>query len=47
MKGILEFDLEDEFERKAHKRAVLSTEAYIALHEIGQRIFREARKHSR
>lgn len=31
MKGILEFDLEDNDDRFAHKRAVSATDAYLAL----------------
>lgn len=33
-KATLEYDLSDEHERNAHKRALSSTNAYIALHEI-------------
>lgn len=33
-KATLEYDLSDEYERNAHKRALSSTNAYIALHEI-------------
>jgi hypothetical protein len=45
MKGILEFNLEDSYERLAHKRAVNATAAYLALWDIGQEVFRPARKH--
>ena len=34
MKAQLEFDLDDQNDRLAHKRCVSSTEAYIALFEI-------------
>lgn len=34
MKGKLEFDLEDSSDKKAFKRAVNATDAYIALHNI-------------
>jgi hypothetical protein len=33
-KATLEYDLSDEFERNAHKRALNSTDAYLALHKI-------------
>ena len=45
MKATLEFDLDDYSERKAHKRAVSATDAYIALHEIIQQLFRPMHKH--
>lgn len=34
MKAKLEFDLDDPSDRLAHKRAISSTDAYIALHDI-------------
>lgn len=43
--GQLTYNLSDYQGRLAHKRAVNSTNAYIALYEISQRIFRPARKH--
>ena len=33
-KGILEFNLDDPYDRSAHKRAVSATDAYIAFHDI-------------
>lgn len=45
MKAILEFDLNDPHDKLAHKRATSSTDAYIALHEIANTIFRPARKY--
>ncbi len=45
MKGILEFNLEESFERAAHKRAINASTAYLCLWDIGQEIFRPARKH--
>lgn len=45
MKAILEFNLEDQYERNAHMRAVKSTQAYGALWDIANEIFRSARKH--
>lgn len=44
-KAKLEFDLNDSYERSAHKRAVSATDAYIALHKIANNLFRPARKH--
>jgi len=41
----LTFNLEDGFSRNAHKRAVNATNAYIALLEIVNEVFRPARKH--
>ena len=34
MKAKLEFDLDDPSDRKAHKRCVSATEAYLCLHDI-------------
>lgn len=45
MKAKLEFDLDDFNDRKAHKRCVSATDAYIALHKIANEIFRPNRKH--
>jgi hypothetical protein len=45
MKAKLEFDLDDFSDRKAHKRCVSATDAYIALHKIANEIFRPNRKH--
>ena len=45
MKAKLEFDLDDFSDRKAHKRCVNATEAYIALQKIADEIFRPNRKH--
>jgi len=45
MKGKLEFDLDEPSDRLAHKRCVSATDAYIALHEIANKVFRPARKH--
>lgn len=44
-KGILEFDLSDYHERLEFRRANSATDAYIALHEISNCIFRPVRKH--
>jgi len=45
MKAILEFDLEDHEEKMEHKRAISATDAYIALSQIANEIFRPHRKH--
>lgn len=45
MKTKLEFDLDDPSDRLAHRRAMLATDAYIALNDIANLIFRPARKH--
>lgn len=45
MKAKLEFDLDDFSDRKAHKRCVSATNAYIALYKIANEIFRPNRKH--
>ena len=34
MKAKLEFDLDDPSDRKAHKRCVSATDAYLCLHDI-------------
>lgn len=41
----LKFDLEDPDDRAAHKRCISATDAYLALWELQQEIFRPARKH--
>lgn len=38
MKAKLEFDLDDFSDRKAHKRCVSATDAYITLYEIDQEL---------
>lgn len=43
MKGILEFNLPEESEE--HRMAVNANAAYAALDEIGNQVFRPARKH--
>lgn len=45
MKATLTFNLSEPDEQQAHRRAVNSLNAYLALHEIGEHIFRPARKH--
>jgi len=45
MKAKLIFNLEEPEEIAAHRRAVSATDAYIALSEIANEIFRPARKH--
>lgn len=45
MKAKLEFDLEEPFDRNAHMRAVKADDAYRTLWEVGNDIFRPARKH--
>jgi hypothetical protein len=45
MKAKLEFDLDDFGDRKAHKRCVSATNAYIALNKIAEEVFRPNRKH--
>lgn len=45
MKAKLEFDLNDFSDRKAHKRCVNATEAYIALRKVAEEVFRPNRKH--
>ena len=34
MKAILEFNLEESFDREAHIRAIKATDAYLALYDI-------------
>lgn len=38
MKAKLEFDLDDLSDRKAHKRCVSATEAYLCLYDINNRL---------
>lgn len=45
MKAILEFNMDDPSDRLEHKRAIAATDAYIALTEIANQVFRPARKH--
>jgi hypothetical protein len=45
MKGILQFDLDCVNDKLAHTRAVNATSAYLALWDVGQEVFRPARKH--
>ena len=44
MKANLEFDLEDFSDRLAHQRCVSATNAYLALHELGEK-FRQINKY--
>lgn len=44
-KGILKFNLDDPHSELAFRRALNGTNAYLALHEIHQRLFRPAYKH--
>ena len=44
-KGILEFDLDEPFDRSAFRRANAATDVYIALHAISNEVFRPHRKH--
>ena len=44
-KGILEFDRQDPDSERSFQRAVNAENAYLALWEISQEIFRPARKH--
>lgn len=37
-KAILEYDLNDEYDKNAYKRALDSTKAYLALHDIGNKL---------
>jgi len=37
-KGILEFDIDDPHERTAHLRAVKATDAYLALHDLNEKL---------
>jgi len=46
MKAKLEFDLEDYSDKLAHKRCVSATDAYIALHNIDNKL-REYVKYSK
>jgi hypothetical protein len=41
MKGILEFNLDEPFERNAHKRCTMATEAYINLSNIMEYLRRD------
>jgi hypothetical protein len=36
MKATLEFDLEDHFEKLAHRRAMSATDAYIVIHKFDE-----------
>jgi len=45
MKATLEFDLNDQDEAMEYARVTSATSAYLALHEIGNDIFRPHRKH--
>lgn len=45
MKAILEFNLEEPFEQQAHRRAIKSTDAYLAIMAIRDEVFRPHRKH--
>lgn len=45
MKAKLEFDLNDPYDKSEHRRCVNSTNAYLALREISDKVFRPARKH--
>lgn len=45
MKAKLEFDLDEIHDLYAFKRASSATDAYLALSEIANEIFRPARKH--
>lgn len=44
-KAKLEFDLDDFDDKAEHKRMLNATNAYIALNEVANQIFRPARKH--
>lgn len=44
-KGILKFDMDEPFDRSAFRRACSATEAYIALSDISNEVFRPHRKH--
>jgi hypothetical protein len=46
MKAILEFDLDEWFDRKAHKRAISATDLYIAVKEFDD-ILRNMQKYGR
>lgn len=41
MKAILEFDLNEFFERKAHVRAIKSTDIYLAVHDTFEMLRRK------
>ena len=45
MKAKLEFDLDDFSDKKAHKRCISSTDAYIALRRIDEEVFKPNRKY--
>lgn len=45
MKATLEFDLEDYHDKLAHKRAITATDAYIALHDIKEYLFKKDSEH--
>jgi hypothetical protein len=34
MKAVLEFDIDDPSDNKAHRRAIAATDAFLALHDI-------------
>ena len=44
MKGKLEFDLDDCYDRNAFKRAVKATDVYMVLHEVVNKLFRPSWK---
>lgn len=46
MKAKLEFDLDDPSDRKAHKRCVSATDAYLCLHDIDN-MLRDYTKYSK
>jgi len=43
--GKLEYNLEEPHSKKAFRRASSADDAYIALHQIANEVFRPARKH--
>jgi hypothetical protein len=44
-KGFLKFDLSDEWEGLAHRRAINADRVYESINDVGNEIFRPARKH--
>lgn len=45
MKAILEFDLEDPYDKLSHRRSINATNAYIAMHEFSN-ILRQYTKYN-
>lgn len=40
-KAALQFDLDDQYDKLEHKRAVSATDAYLVIHSIHEHLFRK------